>query len=150
MRQFFFVRECCLFGQSTFEHDAKLAVDRSPVTNRQRPFSCSFKGGQVQGLEQSLVAGEHASLAVKPAVRRIQTFNRIGRVDELTDVFGELVEWCERIPVCVPALYGVWIPWLSVFRLRGLVFQHPATPSEHCGFPSGRQQTLYGPCPPRT
>ena len=113
--------ELFLFGKATFEHDAELAVDRSPVTNRQRPFSCSFKGGQVQGLEQSLVAGEHASLAVKPAVRRIQTFNRIGRVDELTDVFGELVEWCERIPVCVPALHGV--------RILGVPFLGYAVPN---------------------
>lgn len=87
MRQFFFVRECCLFGQSTFEHDAELAIDCAPVTNRHGPFPRSFKRGQVQDLEQSLVAREYASQAIKSAVRRIQAINRIGRVDELADVF---------------------------------------------------------------
>lgn len=53
MRQFFFVRECCLFGQSTFEHDAELAIDCAPVTNRHGPFPRSFKRGQLQDLEVS-------------------------------------------------------------------------------------------------
>ncbi len=49
---FLFAWECRLFGQAAFEHDAKLAVDSAPITDRLRPFPRSFKSGQVQGLEQ--------------------------------------------------------------------------------------------------
>ena len=65
------------FMEPVVVHDRQLAVYLAPVSDGHGPFLCRFEGGQIKGLQKSLVAWENTSLAVQLAICGVQTLNRI-------------------------------------------------------------------------
>ena len=45
-----------------FEHDSKAVQDSFPVSNGHRPFFADVSEGQIEGLEQRLVARKRAAV----------------------------------------------------------------------------------------
>ena len=50
------------------------------------PAFCGFKSCQIQGFQECCITWKYASLTVELTVGRIQTFNCIGRVNNLSDI----------------------------------------------------------------
>mgnify|MGYP000234993936 CR=1 FL=1 len=75
-----------LFWESSLIHNAEFAVDLSPVPNAHSPFFSSFESCQIQGFQERCITWKYASLTVELTVGRIQTFNYIGHVNNLSDI----------------------------------------------------------------
>ena len=75
-----------LFWESSLIHNAEFAVDLSPVPNAHSPFFSSFESCQLQGFQECCITWKYASLTVELTVGRIQTFNCIGHVNNLSDI----------------------------------------------------------------
>ena len=75
-----------LFWESSLIHNAEFAVDLSPVPNAHSPFFSGFESCQIQGFQERCITWKYASLTVELTVGRIQTFNCIGRVNNLSDI----------------------------------------------------------------
>ena len=104
----------CHFGNIwlTFYESVNLAL----VVDRQRPFLCGFKRGQIQRLQKRCVAGKYAALAVQPTARQIQSFNGIGGIDYRPHFIGECEDGADSVPVVVPALHGSGVFLLPFLR----------------------------------
>ena len=72
--------------ESSLVHNAEFTVDPSPVSNAHSPFFSSFESCQIQGFQECCITWKYASLTVELTVGRIQTFNCIGRVNNLSDI----------------------------------------------------------------
>ena len=75
-----------LFWESSPIHNAEFAVDLSPVPNAHSPFFSGFESCQIQGFQERCITWKYASLTVELTVGRIQTFNYIGHVNNLSDI----------------------------------------------------------------
>ena len=75
-----------LFWESSLIHNAEFAVDLSPVPNAHSPFFSSFESCQIQGFQERCITWKYASLTVELTVGRIQTFDSICRVNNLSDI----------------------------------------------------------------
>lgn len=71
---------------ATIVHNTEFTVDLSPVSNAHSPFFSSFESCQIQGFQERCITWKYASLTVELTVGRIQTFNCIGRVNNLSDI----------------------------------------------------------------
>ena len=75
-----------LFWESSLVHNTEFTVDLSPVSNAHSPFFSSFESCQIQGFQERCITWKYASLTVELTVGRIQTFDCIGRVNNLSDI----------------------------------------------------------------
>lgn len=116
------------FRQASFIHDAQFPIDLPPVADWHGPFLCRFKGRQVEGLEQCVIAGEDTALPVQFPVCGIQALYRVRGIYDLPHSSGELEDWADGIPVLFPAPHGIRIlpaPFLChTFQgIQGLFFR---------------------------
>ena len=106
-----------LFGHPPLVHDGQCSVNGSPpISDRHRPLLCRLKSRQIQRFEQCLVAGKDASLAVQLPVSSIQTFNRIGGVDDRPNISGKLEDWRDCIPIHHPRFHCIGIFGVPFFH----------------------------------
>ena len=96
-----------LFWESSLIHNAEFAVDLSPVPNAHSPFFSGFESCQIQGFQERCITWKYASLTVELTVGRIQTFDCIGRVNNLSDIRWELENRRYCIPVIIPAFHRI-------------------------------------------
>ena len=96
-----------LFWESSLIHNAEFAVDLSPVPNAHSPFFSSFESCQLQGFQECCITWKYASLTVELTVGRIQTFNCIDHVNNLSDIRWELENRHYCIPVIIPAFHRI-------------------------------------------
>ena len=96
-----------LFWESSLVHNAEFTVDPSPVSNAHSPFFCGFKSCQIQGFQECCITWKYASLTVELTVGRIQTFNCIGRVNNLSDIRWKLENRRYCIPVIIPVFHRI-------------------------------------------
>ena len=96
-----------LFRESSLIHNAEFTVDLSPVPNAHSPFFSGFESCQIQGFQECCITWKYASLTVELTVGRIQTFDCICRVNNLSDIRRELENRCYCIPVIIPAFHGI-------------------------------------------
>ena len=75
-----------LFRESSLIHNAEFTVDLSPVSNAHSPFFSGFESCQIQGFQERCITWKYASLTVELTVGGIQTFDCIGRVNNLSDI----------------------------------------------------------------
>ena len=75
-----------LFWESSLIHNAEFAIDLSPVPNAHSPFFSGFESCQIQGFQERCITWKYASLTVELTVGRIQTFDSICRVNNLSDI----------------------------------------------------------------
>ena len=66
-----------------------------------------LKSCQIQGFQECCITWKYASLTVGLTVDRIQTFNCIGRVNNLSDIRWKLENRRYCIPVIIPAFHRI-------------------------------------------
>ena len=80
-------------------------------------------GRQIQSLQKRSIAGKYAPLLVQTATAAVKAFDRVGSVNDLSDLCGKLEDRRDHIPIFVPALHGVGIIFLPLFRYTFKLFK---------------------------
>ena len=95
---------------AVFELDGEVTQGAGPVGDGQGPLAADVFQAQVEQLEQRVHRGEQVSVAADLAKRAVERFDRVGGVDDPSDLWGEVEERRELVPMRLPTPADGWVP----------------------------------------
>jgi len=95
---------------AVFELDGEVTQGAGPVGDGQGPLVADVFQAQVEQLEQRVHRGEQVSVAADLAKRAVERFDRVGGVDDPSDLWGEVEERRELVPMRLPTPADGWVP----------------------------------------